>query len=110
MICHMAAEPVGCGRCAPSMPSASRSCSAATRRSAPATRRTGTPVTVTVAAGRAVFDPVVGTCCSTINFFSGLDSANAWIAAHPQLSAPVLDQDAAVALGRAIFGPLLTNP
>jgi hypothetical protein len=84
--------------------------------------QTGQPVAVTVTGGVAVFDPPetvvvyaatgtgrrsVDTCCSTINFFCHPASAQAWIAAHPHLIATVLDRDAAVALGRDIFGPLL---
>ena len=87
--------------------------------------RTGQPVAVTVAGGVAVFDPAeavvvyaasgssgrsVDTCCSTINFFANPTSAQAWIGAHPGLTATILDQDSALALGRDIFGPLLADP
>jgi hypothetical protein len=80
------------------------------------------PVTVTVTGAVAVFDPPetvvlyaatgtgsrsVDTCCSTINFFTDPASAHAWITSHPHLTATVLNQDSAVALGRDIFGPLL---
>lgn len=81
------------------------------------------PITVTVTDGVATFAPAatvvayaatgatgrsVDTCCTTINFFATAAQANAWIAARPQLTATILDQAAAVALGRDIFGPLLT--
>jgi hypothetical protein len=87
--------------------------------------QTGQPVTVTAAGGVAVFAPAssvvvyavtgrgsrsVDTCCQTINFFTDPESAGAWIAGRPALSATVLDQDSAVALGRDIFGPLLSDP
>jgi hypothetical protein len=84
--------------------------------------RTRRPITVRVTSGAALFDPPetvvvyaaigrgsrsVDTCCSTINFFADPASARAWIEAHPHLTAEVLDQDRALTLGRAIFGPLL---
>jgi hypothetical protein len=84
--------------------------------------QTGRPITVTVTARAVVFDPPetvlvyaatgrggrsVDTCCSTINFFADAVSARTWIGAHPHLTADVLDQERAVALGRGIFGPLL---
>jgi hypothetical protein len=87
--------------------------------------QTGQPVTVTVAGGVALFAPAssvvvfavtgegsrsVDTCCQTINFFTDPASAQAWIAGHSALRATVLDQDSAVALGRDIFGPLLSDP
>lgn len=80
------------------------------------------PITVSVTDGEATFAPAatvvvyaatgatgrsVDTCCTTINFFATPANADAWIAASPQLAATVLDQRAAVALGRNIFGPLL---
>jgi hypothetical protein len=84
--------------------------------------QTGRPVTVRVTGRAVVFDPPetvlvyaatdrggrsVDTCCSTINFFADAVSAQRWIGAHPHLTAEVLDQERAVALGRGIFGPLL---
>jgi hypothetical protein len=95
--------------------------------------RSGQRVVVTVAAGVAVFDPdetvmvyaatstgngasnggggrSVDTCCSTINFFTDSMSARTWLDARPDLTATVLGQDGAVALGRDIFGPLLREP
>jgi hypothetical protein len=83
---------------------------------------TGRPVQVTITDGTAIYQPAeavivyaatatagrsVDTCCSTINFFSNGDSAQAWIAAHPSLAATVLDQNQALSLGRDIFEPLL---
>ncbi len=59
---------------------------------------------VTGGAGRSV-----DTCCSTINFFVHTASAQAWIDAHPGVTATILGQDRAVALGREIFGPLLDD-
>jgi hypothetical protein len=86
--------------------------------------RTGQPVTVRFARGVAAFDPPttvvvyaatgsagrsVDTCCSTINFFTDTASAQAWLDEHPAMTASVLDQDSAVALGRDIFSPLLSG-
>lgn len=83
---------------------------------------TGAPVTVTFTAGAGAFRPAtavvvyaanaaggrsVDTCCSTINFFAEARSAQAWIDTHRQLAATILDQPAALALGRDIFAPLL---
>src|ERR1043165_1486216 len=111
-------------RCARSTPWASRRCSAVTPRSPPPTRRPASRLPVTVTGGVAVFDPPetvvvfaatgtghrsVDTCCSTINFFTNPASAQAWITSHPYLTATVLNQDDALALGRDIFGPLLRD-
>ena len=86
---------------------------------------TGQPVRVSVTDGAAVFAPEtavvvyaatagggrsVDTCCATINFFTDPANAQAWISAHPGLTATILDQDSAVTLGRDIFGPLLSDP
>ncbi|MCW3841604.1 organomercurial lyase [Micromonospora yasonensis] len=83
---------------------------------------TGRPVRVIITNGAATFQPAeavivyaatgdtgrsVDACCSTINFFTSGSSAQAWINAHPNLVATVLDQDQAVTLGRDIFEPLL---
>ncbi len=85
--------------------------------------QTGEPITVTVTDGVATFAPLAtvvvyaaigatgrsaDTCCTTINFFTTAAHAEAWIAARPHLAATVLDQAAAVTLGRDIFGMLLT--
>lgn len=85
--------------------------------------QTADPIQVSVTGGAATFAPEqavivyaatgstgrsVDSCCSTINFFASTASAQVWTAAHPGLAATVLDQAAAVGLGRDIFGPLLT--
>jgi hypothetical protein len=82
----------------------------------------GEPITVTVTDGVATFAPAatvvvyaatgatgrsVDTCCTTINFFTTAAHAHAWTAARPELAATVLEQTAALALGRDIFGSLL---
>jgi hypothetical protein len=84
----------------------------------------GEPIQVTLTSGDARFQPPdavvvyaatpapgrsVDICCSTINFFTDAGSAQAWIAAHPDLAA-ILTQDQAVGLGRDIFEPLLDQP
>ncbi|MFC4018386.1 alkylmercury lyase family protein [Micromonospora sp. GCM10011542] len=83
---------------------------------------TGKPIQVTVAEGAATYQPPeavvvyaasraagrsVDTCCSTINFFTSAENAQAWITAHPTRTAIVLDQDQAITLGRELFEPLL---
>lgn len=84
---------------------------------------TGHPIQVTMTGTEAAFTPAdavvvyaasgatgrsVDTCCTTINFFTSQTSAHAWITGHPHLTATILDQRSAVALGRDIFGPLLS--
>jgi Alkylmercury lyase len=86
---------------------------------------TGSPVTVTITGGRAewypssavVFagvrgegGPSVDTCCSYLNFHTDRASAAAWAAAHPHIQGAILHQSAALALGQATFGPILTAP
>src|SRR5262245_2144441 len=86
---------------------------------------TGSPVTVTITAGRADWDtssavvvagargeggPSVDTCCSYLNFHTDRASAAAWAAGHPDIQGTILDQTSALALGRATFGPILTAP
>ncbi|WP_406044988.1 alkylmercury lyase family protein [Micromonospora sp. NBC_00898] len=83
---------------------------------------TGTPIQVIVQRGAATYQPPeavvvyaasrttgrsVDTCCSTINFFTSTENAQAWITAHPTLAVTVLDQDEALTLARDIFEPLL---
>ncbi|WP_049564014.1 alkylmercury lyase family protein [Nonomuraea sp. SBT364] len=48
-------------------------------------------------------------CCGYVNFFADSASARTWAEAHPQVSGQVLDQQAALQLGVAIFGPLLAE-
>ncbi|MGV9386447.1 organomercurial lyase [Nonomuraea sp. NPDC003707] len=48
--------------------------------------------------------------CGYVNSFTSTAAARAWAAAHPQVSGQVLDQDSALRLGVAIFGPLLADP
>ncbi|MFB4269664.1 alkylmercury lyase family protein [Nonomuraea sp. GTA35] len=47
--------------------------------------------------------------CGYVNFFADSASARTWAEAHPQVSGQVLDQQAALQLGVAIFGPLLAE-
>lgn len=47
-------------------------------------------------------------CCGYVNFFVSSASAQAWAKAHPHVEGRLLDLRAAVDLGVAIFGPLLT--
>ncbi|WP_407935591.1 alkylmercury lyase family protein [Jatrophihabitans cynanchi] len=83
----------------------------------------GRPVTVTVADGRYLWDPVTAvvflsatagsdapsaeTCCNDLNFFTTPASAQTWIDAHPQLRGDILDRARAEHRGQRIFGTLL---
>ena len=44
-----------------------------------------------------------------MNFFTSSDTAQAWIAAHPQVSGVMLSQGQALRLGVDIFGRLLDD-
>jgi Alkylmercury lyase len=86
---------------------------------------TGAPVTVTITAGRAhwhpsstvVFagargggGPAVDRCCSYLNFHTDQASAEAWAGDHPDIEGTIPDRSSALALGHAIFAPILTVP
>lgn len=64
--------------------------------------------TVVVYAASGASGRSVDTCCTTINFFTSPVSAQDWIATHGHLTATLLDQRSALALGRDIFGTLLS--
>lgn len=53
--------------------------------------------------------PSVDRTCGHINLFTSAEAANAWAAAHPEVSGAVLDQAEALACGVAEFGPLLRS-
>jgi Alkylmercury lyase len=44
-----------------------------------------------------------------MNFFTGTESAEAWLAGHPQVSGVVLSQEQALRIGVDIFGRLLND-
>jgi hypothetical protein len=93
--------------------------------------RTGQPIMVTVTkngtaatwepASTVVFRGCLASCasapgqaaaqvsCGYMNFFATSASAEAWAAAHPEVTGEVLGQAAALRLGREIFGPLLAD-
>jgi hypothetical protein len=83
---------------------------------------TGEPITVTMTASGATWEPnqavvFVGAasgggpssdcCCDYLNFFTDRAGALAWIAAHPHIPGQILDQTEAVELGVRLFEPLL---
>ena len=85
---------------------------------------TAAPVTITVAAGKASWDPAGAvafsgcapgggpaerTCCGYLNFFAGPASAREWASQHAEVTGAVLDQAAAQALGAEVFGQLLDD-
>jgi hypothetical protein len=51
--------------------------------------------------------PAADRCCGVMNFFTGPDTAQAWIGQHPTVSGEVLSQAQAWRLGVDIFGHLL---
>ena len=53
--------------------------------------------------------PAAEVCCGYMNFFATPASAAAWASLHPGVTGQVLDQTAALRLGVAIFGHLLTD-
>jgi hypothetical protein len=68
------------------------------------------PVTACMFAGCVEGDgPVSQTLCPTINFFVSPASAEAYAAAHPEITGQVLAQAAAVRSGRCSFGELLST-
>jgi hypothetical protein len=71
----------------------------------PATVGDGSPP----AAGQPGLLPAADRCCGMMNFFTGLESATAWSAAHPTVSGSILTQEQALRLGIDIFGQLLDD-
>lgn len=84
----------------------------------------GAPVTVTMTVDGIIWEPkttvafagAAGSggpssdcCCDYLNFFTDHASAQAWIAAHPQIPGQILDQVEAVELGIRLFQPLLAD-
>src|SRR5262249_55058080 len=72
------------------------------------------PATTVVVAGRATD---CGTECGSFQvmcphtvFHASAENARAYLASHPGLDAPILDQDTAVEYGRRNFDTLLTGP
>ncbi len=51
--------------------------------------------------------PAEVTCCATLNFFTGPDTAHAWSAAHPEAPGQILGRAHAERVAADIFGPLL---
>jgi hypothetical protein len=52
--------------------------------------------------------PAAEVCCTTLNFFTSSASAESWAAAHPDTPGQILSQAKAEALGREVFGRLLS--
>ncbi|MFC9913961.1 alkylmercury lyase family protein [Streptomyces sp. NPDC127197] len=87
---------------------------------------TGEPVTVTFTGGKMTWEPsttvvyigqrrsctgpAADVACGALNFFTGPGSAQTWGEQHPDFSGKAVGQDAAEALGRAVFGSLLAEP
>jgi hypothetical protein len=48
-------------------------------------------------------------CCDYLNFFTDRPSAEAWVAAHPDLPGQIVDQGDAESLAVRLFGHLLAD-
>lgn len=81
-------------------------------------------VTVNISDGRYTWDPAAAVvflsanagvgpsadnCCAVLNFFTGPDTARAWIAANPHVPGSILAATQAEHLGQHIFGALLAD-
>ncbi|MGW1884941.1 organomercurial lyase [Streptomyces sp. NPDC001970] len=86
---------------------------------------TGESVTVTSTRGSMTWQPATAvvyvgqrSCtgaaadvtCGALNFFTSRRTAHTWAEQHPDYTGNAVDQDRAEALGRSIFGSLLTAP
>jgi hypothetical protein len=68
------------------------------------------PDTAVVFVGRTASDrpgPSAAICCGFINFFTSHAMAEAWAAAHPEVTGGILSQGRALEVGQQIFGQLL---
>jgi hypothetical protein len=85
---------------------------------------TGEPITVTSTGGHMTWQPAsavvyVGqrsrtgpaadVACGALNFFTSRATARTWTEQHPDFSGEAVGQARAEALGRAVFGPLLSS-
>ncbi|TXS49336.1 alkylmercury lyase [Streptomyces sp. uw30] len=69
------------------------------------------PATAVVYVGRrCCTGPAADVACSALNFFTSRRHARTWAEQHPDHTGRAVDQARAEALGRAIFGHLLTQP
>jgi hypothetical protein len=69
------------------------------------------PTTAVVLAGSACCDgPSFRGCCDVLNFFQTEDSANNYLAAHPELSGFPISIPDAIEAGRTVFADLLKEP
>jgi hypothetical protein len=69
------------------------------------------PPTAVVLAGSASCDgPSFHGCCDVLNFFQTDESANTYLAAHPELSGFPISIPDAIEVGRTVFADLLKEP
>ncbi|WP_345123141.1 alkylmercury lyase family protein [Streptomyces chiangmaiensis] len=67
------------------------------------------PSTAVVYVGqRSCAGPAADVACGALNFFTSRQTARAWAQQHPAYTGQAVDRPRAEALGKAIFGPLLT--
>jgi hypothetical protein len=67
------------------------------------------PGAVVFLSANAGVGPSADNCCSVLNFFTGPDTARAWIAANPHVPGSILTSTDAEQLGQHIFGVLLAE-
>ncbi|GAA2628289.1 organomercurial lyase [Streptomyces vastus] len=85
---------------------------------------TGAPVTVTSTGGHMTWQPVTAVvyvgrrsctgpaadvACGALNFFTSRRTARSWAEQHPEYTGRAIGQARAEALGRSVFGSLLTG-
>ncbi|WP_416956047.1 alkylmercury lyase family protein [Streptomyces sp. Agncl-13] len=85
---------------------------------------TGYPITVTSTGGHLTWQPPTAVvyvgqrsctgpaddvACGALNFFTSRRTAQRWAEQHPDYTGKVIDQARAEALGRSVFGSLLTG-
>ncbi|WP_406464821.1 alkylmercury lyase family protein [Streptomyces sp. NBC_01622] len=85
---------------------------------------TGDPITVTSTGGHLTWQPVTAVvyvgqrsstgpaadvACGALNFFTSRRTAQRWTEQHPDYTGRTIDQARAEALGRSVFGSLLTG-
>ncbi|MZD04472.1 alkylmercury lyase [Streptomyces sp. SID5785] len=68
------------------------------------------PASAVVFVGRRACDgPAAAVCCDALNFFATADSAQSWIAQHPDVRGRTVGQHQAEQIGRQTFGSLLAD-
>ncbi|WP_433446052.1 alkylmercury lyase family protein [Streptomyces sp. CA-142005] len=66
------------------------------------------PTAVVYVGQRTCTGPAADVACGALNFFTSPRTARSWTRAHPDYTGKTVDHAQAEALGRAVFGSLLT--